>query len=275
MQDEAKEVKGGSRKAGKEADVKVSAEQAAEGKPPAEAEDSSDDYEDDSAVAGWTDVMSDWMTAAGVTAKAQQAQHTQHDTKPAEKAAPQKGLPGLTAPTPNWLADVSSDDDSDTERKASVRQQESSSVQAPSTASLSDPKPVNSSSPRPDSAPKPAEQAAQHAQQQSSSNLPPRPATSSSADSASPQSSATEQTAARDSSSAGVSSQDRKVHPDLMSRAKTDPSASWPSPSQGYPPQGSSGDQGSTQLPVAASSVPPPLVYSADQGLAPQVLVVT
>ena len=271
VQNEATEVRRDGTKNGQEAGAKVSAEQAAEAKLPAEAEDSSDSDEDESAGAGWTDVMSDWMTAAGVTAKAQQAQHIHHDAVPAGKAAPKKEVPGVPAAIPDWLADVSSGDDSDADRKASPKQQGSSSVQAPSTASLSEPKPVKYSSPREHSTPKPAEQAAQHAQQQSNSNLPPRPATSASADSPSPNPLLTEQTAAKDSSSSGVSSQDRKLDPNLVSRAKSDPPAFWPSPSQGHPPQGPNGNPGPTQLPVAASSVPPPHVYSADQGLAPQV----
>lgn len=267
------------------AEGRISAEEKAPADDNEGAHDEDDSEEDDDQdVAGCTDVMSDWMTAACVTGKAQHAQQPQ-DLNPATKAVPQQGLQGGKIAASSWLADVSSDDDTGPDNKESAKQQESGSVQAPSTASLSEAKPHTSSSPPiTSSAPlldTTADQSAQHAQQAAvphsnfHASLPPPIPKPSAAASASPNLTATQQAAARESTSSGVSSpgissQDRKLEPDLLSRAKSDPSAFWPTPLQGYP--ASQGDQSSVPLPVAATSVPPPVMYSADQGLAPQVL---
>ena len=273
----------------KETGGKRPAQQVAQETATAESKEDSDD-EDGSGVAGWTDVMSDWMSAAGIQGRAQHAQHALVGSKPAAKVLPQQRLQVDAAATPNWLADVSSDEDSDADKKAVAKQQESGSVQAPSTASLSEAKPHKSSPPASQSpsllncAPGEAESAAQHAQhatvQQSISNfglpsLPSKPAMSGNTEPASPKPALAE--AMHDSSSSGassqgVSSQDRRVVSDMMSKAQSDPPAFWPSPSQSYPALMPKGNQGPLQLPIAASSLPPPLVYSADQGLAPQVI---
>lgn len=279
VREEAKEAVKPSSK--KETKQEQTAEEVAKQKVTAESEDDSDDQEG-SGVAGSTDVMSGWMSAAGVKGR---AKHAQHAT--AADVLPQQGLQAEAAATPSWLAAVSSDDDYDADQKAVANHQESGSMQAPSTASLSDAKPHKSSllaSSSPSLLDTASEQPAQHAQHataqhvtaqqpSSSSGLPPLlpySAISVTAESAFPKPTAVE---AKDGSSSsglsplGVSSQDRKLDLDVMSKAKTDLSALWPSASQSYPALMPKGEQGSMQLPNLS---PPAPVYSADQGLAPQ-----
>ena len=175
-----------------------------------------------------------------------------------DRATAAKEAAAAQGHVPSWLADVSSDEEEGDDEEAVKH--DSSGVQAPRTASVPDVKPEASGDSLPEApAPDSPAQHAQHAISSSNSALPPsgpNPATSAPADSPSPKalqaSSADHDRSSSISSqgvsSQGVSSQDRKLDPDFSSRARFDPSASWPSPSKGFPAQGFPGqEQGSAQ----------------------------
>ena len=217
-------------------------------------------------IEGWKDVLSGWMTTAGVAASPQHAQHAA--LKTSGKASRHQVSDSAKAEAPSWLADISSDED---EAEEDGKQD---SVIPPRTASTSEPhlKTATSQEEFNDtdkqdtqasaaSLSSAAQQLPQHAQQGSFSNAPPACFPPSPLEGYSLPS--------FDSvlSTSGISSQDLRLEGDLLNRARSDPAALWPHSAPGFPPRTGQEHPG---LPAVATSVPAP-VYSADQGLPPQV----
>lgn len=218
-------------------------------------------------IEGWKDVMSGWIDTAGAAAPPPHAQ--QAHSEPAAQAggkvsrskAPHSG--SATA-APGWLADVSSDDEDDEE------EEQKDSILPPRTSSISESQ-LNtavsqehvSDNERQTSQPAAAsltaadQQQPQHAQHGGVAHapFPPSPLQGYSVPFDTVM------------STSGISSQDRKLEGDLLSRARSDPAALWPNPALGFPPRLGAEQHG---LPAVATSVPAP-VYLADQGLPPQV----
>ena len=233
-------------------------------------EEEEEEPESPTGIEGWKDVLSNWMTTAGVTAPAQHAQ--QADSKvsktSAGKAAQQQiaskadSKAAKVAEAPAWLADVSSDEEeagagtevtpprtsSITERqlKAAVSHELSSEADKQSSTSF------NSAQ----------QQQPQHAQHATISSAPAA---------AFPPSSPLQGYSFPLQGlvgSSGISSQDLRLDKDLLGRARSDPAAMWNNSAPGFPPRSSQ----KPQLPPAvATSLPAPM-YPADQGLQPQAL---
>ena len=208
-------------------------------------------------IEGWKDVLSGWMTTAGVAALPQRAQ--QDDAEPVGhsggKASRQEASGSAQAPA--WLADVSSDDEDEEEGR-----------DAPRTVLISDSKLLTAVSEEASgdasrhsiqtiSSGNLAAASQQLSQHGSHSNLsfPPSPVQGYSAPSNS------------SVSAFGISSQDRKLEGDLLNRARSDPAALWPSPVPGFPVRAGQNQQAA---PAVATSVAAP-AYPADQGLPTQV----
>lgn len=227
-------------------------------------EDEEEEPDSPSGIEGWKDVLSGWIDTAGVTAPAQHAQ--QANSNPARQAVEQsssKKTPKLdsASETPGWLADVSSDDEDEAEeKKDSVGPPRTSSISesqlntAASQEGLSDterqaaqPSAVNLNSA--------GQQLPQHAQHLHAP-FPPSPLQGYSVPFDNVM------------STSGISSQDRRLEGDLLSRARSDPAALWPNPAPGFPPRAGLEHHG---LPPVATSVPAP-AYPADQGLPAQAL---
>lgn len=220
-------------------------------------------------IEGWKDVLSNWMTTAGVTAPAQPAEHAdpKASTTSAGKAAHQQiaskadSTAGKAAEAPAWLANVSSDEEeagadievtpprtssiTEQQLKAAVSRELSSEADKQSTASYNS-----------------AQQQPQHAQHAAILNAPAA---------AFPPSSPLQSYSVPFQGlvgSSGVSSQDLRLDGDLLSRARSDPAALWNNSAPGFPPRSS---QESRLPPAVATSLPAP-TYPADQGLPPQAL---
>lgn len=245
---------------------------AAGGSSPEVAEDEEDEEEPESptGIEGWKDVLSNWMTTAGIAAPAQHAQqadskasaghagtgaHQQAASKANSKAAVKAAEP------PSWLADVSSDKDEEAGAGAEVTPPRTSSIteQQLKAAASRD---LSSEADKPSSAGVDSAQQAQHAQHAAISNAsanvfpPPSPVQGYSVP------------LQGHPDSTGVSSQDLRLNADLLSRARSDPAALWNNSAPGFPPR--SGQE--PRLPPAvATSLPAPM-YPADQGLPPQAL---
>ena len=229
-------------------------------------QDEAERPESPTGIEGWKDVLSTWMTNAGVTAPAQRAQQagsTMH-ADPAKKVVQQPHSKlGEAAEAPSWLADVSSDEEEEAggvadvtpPRTTSISEQLLKATASHELSSEADKQSAASFS----SAQRPQPQ---HAQHDAISNAPPAAAFRS----PSPLQGYSVPLHSLMGSS-GVSSQDVRLDGDLLSRARSDPAALWNNSAPGFPPR--SGQE--PRLPPAvATSVPAP-VYSADQGLPPQV----
>lgn len=235
----------------------------------AEAASEQDDEEEPDSptgIEGWKDVLSNWMTNAGVTAPAQRAQQAGSSTNagPATKAAQQPHSKlAEAAEAPAWLVDVSSDEEEEAGGDADIF--------APRTSSISEQllKPAASldlfseadtqSGANLGSA---QQQQPQYAQHGAISNAPPV----ATFQSPSPLQGYSVPIHTLMGSS-GVSSQDVRLDGDPLGRARSDPAALWNNSAPGFPPR--SGQEPRLPPPVA-TSVPAP-VYPADQGLPPQV----
>lgn len=231
---------------------------------PASKQEEEEEPESPTGIEGWKDVLSNWMTTAGVTATAQQAQQAGSKTNAAaaNKAAQQKDSKlGKAAEAPSWLADVSSDDEEEAGGGSDVR--------APQTLSVS--KQLLQAShgllneadkQRAASFYSAQQRQPQHAQQGPVSSAPPGvafPASSPLQGYSVPLHGLM--------GSSGVSSQDVRLDGDLLSRTRSDPAAMWNNSAPGFPPRPG---QEPRLPPAVATSLPAP-VYPADQGLPPQV----
>ena len=246
---------------------------AATGGSPAVAEDEEEDEPGSpTGIEGWKDVLSNWMTTAGVAAPAQHAQqadstasagtgaHQQAATKANSKANPKAAV--KAAQPPSWLADVSSDEEEEAGAGTEVTPPRTSSIteQQLKAAASRD---LSSKADKTSAGGFDSSQQAQHAQHAAVSNAasaaafpPPSPLQGYSVP------------VQGHLDSTGVSSQDLRLNGDLLSRARSDPAALWNNPAPGFPPR--SGQE--PRLPPAvATSLPAPM-YPADQGLPPQAL---
>lgn len=238
---------------------------AGRGAPEVAEDEEEDEPESPTGIEGWKDVLSNWMTTAGVAAPAQQANskasagkagtgaHQQAASKANSKAAVKAAEP------PSWLADVSSDEEEEAGTGTEVSPPRTSSIteQQLKAAASRD---LSSEADKASAAGFDSAQQAQHAQHAASSNasaaalLPPSPLQGYSVP--------------VHLDSTGVSSQDPRLNADLLSRARSDPAALWNNSAPGFPPR--SGQE--PRLPPAvATSLPAPM-YPADQGLPPQAL---
>ncbi|DBA81301.1 TPA: Selenocysteine insertion sequence-binding protein 2 [Trebouxia sp. C0005] len=230
-------------------------------------EDEEEEPDSPSGLEGWKDVLSGWMDTAGVSAPAQHAQHADSNLAPqagAQGSSKKSATLDTANEAPGWLADVSSDEEDEAEeKKDSVVPPRTSSISesqlktAASQEGLSDterqaaqPSTVNLNS-----AGQQLPQQAQHA------GLPHAPF---------PPSPLQGYSVPFDSvmSTSGISSQDRRLEGDLLSRARSDPAALWPNSASGFPPRAGLEHHG---LAPVATSVPTS-VYPADQGLPAQAL---
>ena len=237
---------------------------------PAEAveEEEEDEPESPTGIEGWKDVLSNWMTTAGVTAQAQHAEQAKIKTSvgyPGKAVNQQDPKVAKAGEAPSWLADVSSDDEeeeagagteitpprtssiSEQQLKAAVSRELSSEADKQSAASFSSAQ----------------QQQAQHEHYSAISNAPALAAflpTSPLQGYSVPVHGLT--------GSSGVSSQDLRLDGDLLSRACSDPAALWNSSAPGFPPR--SGQE--HRLPPAVATSQPAPMYPADQGLPPQAL---
>ena len=229
-------------------------------------EDEEEEPDSPSGIEGWKDVLSGWVDTAGVSAPAQHAQHANSNLAPQSvEQVSNKKPPKLDTANeaPAWLADVSSDDEDEAEeKKDSVGPPRTSSISesqlntAASQEGLSDTdrQAAQPSTANLNSAGQQLPQQAQHA------GVPHAPF---------PPSPLQGYSVPFDNvmSTSGISSQDRRLEGDLLSRARSDPAALWPNPAPGFPPRAGLEHHG---LPAVATSVPAP-VYAADQGLPAQV----
>lgn len=211
------------------------------------------------------DVLSGWTDTAGAAAPPPHAQPAH--LKPAAQAGGKISRPevphsGSATAAPGWLADISSDDEDDEE------EEQKDSILPPRTSSISESQ-LNtavSQEHMSDNERQTSQAAAasltaadqQHAQHSGVAHapFPPSPLQGYSVPFDTVM------------STSGISSQDRKLEGDLLSRARSDPAALWPNPALGFPPRMGPEQHG---LPAVATSVPAP-VYLADQGLPPQVV---
>ena len=244
----------------------ASSKQAAQVDHTAADEDEEEESDSPSGIEGWKDVLSGWMDTAGVSAPAQHAQQANSNLAPrAGTQGSSKKAPKLDTANeaPGWLADVSSDDEDEAEeKKDSVDPPRTSSISesqlntAASQEGLSD---TERQAAQPsavilNSAGQQLPQQAQHAGVPLAPFPPsPLPGYSVPFDNV--------------MSTSGISSQDRRLEGDLLSRARSDPAALWPNSAPGFPPRAGLEHHG---LPAVATSVPAP-VYPADQGLPAQV----
>ena len=221
-------------------------------------------------IEGWKDVLSNWVTRAGVTAPAQHAQQadSKASTTPAGKAAQQQiasttdSKAAKVAEAPAWLADVSSDEEeagAGTEvtppRTSSITEQQLKAVVSRELSSEADKQSAASFNSA-------QQQQPQHAQHAAISNA--------SATAFPPSSPLQGYSVPLQGlvGSSGISSQDLRVDGDLLGRARSDPAALWNNSVPGFLPR--SGQE--PRLPPAvATSLPAPM-YPADQGLPPQAL---
>lgn len=236
----------------------------------AAAEEEEEEPDSPTGIEGWKDVLSTWMTTAGVTAPAEHAQQadTKASTTSAGKAAHKQiasaadAKAAKAAEAPAWLADVSSDEEeagagtevtpprtssiTEQQLKAAVSRELSSEADKQSAASF------NSAQQQPP----------QHAQHAAISNAPAA---------AFPPSSPLQGYSVPLQGlvgSSGVSSQDLRLDGDLLGRARSDPAALWNNSAAGFPPRSS---QEPRLPPAVATSLPAPM-YPADQGLPPEAL---
>lgn len=233
------------------------------------AEDEEEQEEPDSptGIEGWKDVLSGWATTAGVAAPPQHAQQVDSNSvgQPGEKPSHQQALPKPSDGAPDWLADVSSDEEDEEEKHDSIVPPSTSSITesqlntAVSQEGFSDTDrqstqagAVNLNLGR--------QQLPQHGQHGGIASAPAAPF---------PPSTLQGCSVPTDSvmSTSGISSQDLRLEGDLLSRARSDPAALWPNSAPGFPPRAGP-DQ--PALPPVATSVPA-TVYPADQGLPAQV----
>lgn len=230
-------------------------------------QDEEEEPESPTGIEGWKDVLSDWMTSAGVTAPAQRAKQTGSSSNagPATKAAHQpRSTLAEAAEAPSWLADVSSDEKEEEagggaegfpHRTSSISEQLLRPTASRELSSEADKHSgANLSSAQ--------QQQPQHVQHGAISNGPPAAAFRS----PSPQQGYSVPIHSLMGSS-GVSSQDLRLDGDPLGRARSDPAGLWNNSAPGFPPR--SGQEPRLPPPVA-TSVPAP-VYPADQGLPPQV----
>lgn len=243
---------------------------AAVGGDSAVAAEEDEEPESPTGIEGWKDVLSNWMTTAGVTAPSPHAQQagTKASRTSAGKGAHKEiaSMAGAkaakAAEAPAWLADVSSDEEeagagtevtpprtssiTEQQLKAAVSRELSSEARKQSAASF------NSAQ----------QQQPQHAQHAAISNA--------SAAAFPPSSPLQGHSVPLQGlvGSSGVSSRDLRLDGDLLGRARSDPAALWNNSVPGFPPRSSQ----EPQLPPAvATSLPAPM-YPADQGLPPQAL---
>ena len=234
---------------------------AGEGSPEVAEDEEEDEPESPTGIEGWKDVLSNWMTTAGVAAPAQHAQ--QADSKASDQQAAIKAdskANSKAVEPPSWLADVSSDEEEEAGAGAEVTPPRTSSIteqQLKASASRE----MSDEADKPSTAGFDSAQQAQHAQHAAISNasaptfLPPSPLQGYSVP------------VQGHPDSTGVSSQDLRLNGDLHSQARSDP-AFWNNSAPGFPPR--SGQE--PRLPPAvATSLPAPM-YPADQGLPPQAL---
>ena len=270
--------------------AKPSAPVGTESAEPAEpAEEEDEEPDSPTGAAGWKDVLSNWMTAAGVTAPAQQTMSNSKAARVSKspgqqaashlkaglggKASGQQSAESKAAETPSWLADVSSDEDEG--------DRAGEEVTPPRTSSISEPK---------------LKQAASHelsgeAHRQSSDSKSPQRSQhaqhGASLDTAQPQHAQHDVSLNATAApllppnpqqgysmpihsllaSSGISSQDVRLDADLLGRARSDPPVLWGSSAPGFTPR--LGQE--PQLPPAVATSMSAQVYPADQGLPPQV----
>ncbi len=227
-------------------------------------EDEEEEPDSPSGIEGWKDVLSGWVDTAGVSAPAQHAQRANSNLAPQAQGANKNAAKLDTAnEAPAWLADVSSDDEDEAEeKKDSVGPPRTSSISesqlntAASQEGLSDTErqAAQPSTANLNSAGQQLPQQAQHAGV-AHAPFPPSPLQGYSVPFDNVM------------STSGISSQDRRLEGDLLSRARSDPAALWPNPAPGFPSRAGLDHHG---LPAVATSVPAP-VYAADQGLPAQV----
>lgn len=229
------------------------------------AEEGEEEPDSPTGIEGWKDVLSNWMTTAGVAAPAQRAQ--QAASKPAADSGGKGTIqpnsqPAKTAEQPSWLADVSSDEEAEEEGA-------SNEVTAPRTSSISEAQLKTAVSHELSSEAGMQGAAGFSAAQQQQPQLAQHGTISNAAAAGYPPSPLQGYSMPIQNlmSSSGISSQDLRFDGDLLGRARSDPAALWANSASGFPPR--AGQE--LQLPPPVATSMPAPVYPADQGLPAQV----